>query len=163
MQENRHMPVIFLIYWAILSFCTLQTLSLCHYLPCKCRLCYHTGENICIDFWIHEGLLPLHGSCSSYSHTWVCKSKPWADAVRYGTDVTKSSFMLLSCICIGIVTPNHFHNCTYSNDIIYHRKAGSLEGGVATVSQYKAAWHNNSVQEMIAVAHLNFPESFRKD
>lgn len=163
MQENRHKPVTFLIYWAIFSFSILQTLPLCHYSPCKCRPCYHTGENICIDFWIHEELLPSHGSCSSYSHTWVCKSKPWADAVRYGTDVTKRSFMLLSCICIGFVTPNHFHNCTYSNDIIYHWKAGSLEGGVATVSQYKTAPHHSSVQEIFTVTNLNFTENFRKD
>lgn len=70
--------------------------------------------------------------------------------------------MLLSCICIGI-TPNHFHNCTYSNDIIYHSNAGSLEGGVATVSQYKAVPHNSSMWEMITVVNLNFTKNFRKN
>lgn len=105
--------------------------------PCKYRLCYHTGENICIDSWIHEGLLPLHGSCSSYSHTWVCKSNPWAVDLRHRTDVTKISSLLLSYIFIDVVPSNHFHNCTYSNDIIYYWKAGSSEEVVATVSHTK--------------------------
>lgn len=64
------MPVMFLIHWAILSFLHSSDLVLvCLYSPYKYRLCYHTGENICIDFWIHAGLLPSHDSCSSYSHT----------------------------------------------------------------------------------------------
>lgn len=113
--------------------------------PCKCRLCYHTGENIYIDFWIHEELLPLHGSCSSYSRTWVCKNNPWVAALRHRTEVTKNSFLLLYCIFIDVPS-NHLHNCTYSNDIIYYWKAGSSEGGVATV---KAAPH--SLQKMLSI------------
>lgn len=164
-DKNRHVPVI---YWVILSFFILQTLSLYCYSPCKCRLCYHTGENICIDFWIHEGLLPLHGSCSSYSHTWVCKSKPWVVAVRHRTDVTKIAFLLLSRIFIDVVPSNHLHNCTYSNDIIYYWKAGSSEGAVATVSHTKqhhttdycrkcsaSEKKHNQLQELIAHARSN--------
>lgn len=155
MQENRPMPMMFLIHWGILSF---FRPCCCLYSPCKYRLCCHTDESICIDFWIHEGLLPLCDSCSSYSHTWVYNSKPWADTVRYGTDVTKSSFMLLSCIHIGVLTPTTVHKATLSHT--YHWKAGFLEGAVAAVLQYKATSHNKLVQKMITVANLNFTENF---
>lgn len=42
----------------------------CLYLPCKCRYGCHTAQSSGTDVWLHGRVLPLDGSCFSYSLNW---------------------------------------------------------------------------------------------